>query len=725
MNRICLYTFFAILWSICTGCNGQENGNSSAKLEIVTASVVGTKKDVTAEFAREELERFLTATGDIRLVETPGQADWTFELTVDTQMEPYSFGYETSRAPRKRIRINGPDSACLLHGVYTLLEDMGYLFDITGPVYPNRMSLEKIQVSNMVRPVVLKRGISEHVNFPMDVSAYPIDEAKEYIRNLARMRMNAITFHSYPNQWLEVSRGDKTDFAGSFFYGQRHDVPQDELLKRILRNEKTYCIPEIEPYFDDQPRKSALAVQWMASLMTECKRAGMTVGMSFESRRTDQNTESTLETAKAAVRLYPMLDRLELRTQEYGPWGPGFDSDQTRQIAKDHFGPDVLEKYPKIAEVISRPKGRFNVFLGELGHNIRAIEVMRKHFSSKNDPEIIFGVYCTVPEFLDAVLPLMRDRLDPSISWALMPGHGAWRTARHMPKIDFQPEDLRGIQFYNWVEFDGIIYLQQMCVSALQTVMQQLIDINGTPRIDNIVYLPWHHAECRTNFRYASVSAFEGPVTAVSFYRDYARKLGVEGTDSYVRAMLDLEKADAMATDSGGPSLGFCFVQLWGKGLGLYGKYNIEIIEKIRRQYESALTHLQEAERVTRNQPARKYLSFLDNRIRYTITYLKGQAKGTELQEVVGDKTPAQLSKSEQEKVIRICDQALALMNQAMTLMSEKIADRGTEGHLISLYYTPVAVLKRIRQEYGGAESDVLLENLETPDAPPMPIIAD
>ena len=63
----------------------------------------------------------------------------------------------------------------------------------------------------------------------------------------------------------------------------------------------------------------------------------------------------------------------------------------------------------------------------------------------------------------------------------------------------------------------------------------------------------------------------------------------------------------------------------------------------------------------------------------------------------------------------------LAYLQQGMEIFSEAIVDRGGEGHLISLYYTPVAVLKRIRYEYGGVGTDIP-PHAETIDAPPPPV---
>lgn len=62
-------------------------------------------------------------------------------------------------------------------------------------------------------PVAKFRGIRQHINFPMDISSYTLKDAKQYIQNLARMRFNFITFHSYPGQWYEVKKKDTIEYA--------------------------------------------------------------------------------------------------------------------------------------------------------------------------------------------------------------------------------------------------------------------------------------------------------------------------------------------------------------------------------------------------------------------------------------------------------------------------------------------------------------------------------
>jgi hypothetical protein len=91
--------------------------------------------------------------------------------------------------------------------------------------------------------------------------------------------------------------------------------------------------------------------------------------------------------------------------------------------------------------------------------------------------------------------------------------------------------------------------------------------------------------------------------------------------------------------------------------------------------------------------------------VRCTLLYLKAMAKGSELQRFKGLE-PHQLSETQKAELTRICDAALGLLEQYMALHAEAMPDRGCQGTLISLFYTPPAVLKRIREEYAGIPSD-------------------
>jgi hypothetical protein len=204
------------------------------------------------------------------------------------------------------------------------------------------------------------------------------------------------------------------------------------------------------------------------------------------------------------------------------------------------------------------------------------------------------------------------------------------------------------------------------------------------------------------------------------FYTGYAQSLGIDRAGVYASAMTLLDDADSQARYEL-PNVGFSFVGCWGQeGLGYYGVFQHEKVTDVQAKYTQALDLLRICAQTTTNPDGQVYLTFLINRVFATATYLQAIDAATGLQPICNGRTPDQLKPSEQIAVRAICNQALALMERYMEIHAEALPDRGCEGTLISFYYTPPAVLKRIRAEYGSGQ---VISSAAVPfDAPPSPI---
>lgn len=149
----------------------------------------------------------------------------------------------------------------------------------------------------------------------MDISSYSLKEAKEYIRNLARMRMNAITFHSYNGQWHPYRKDGQRVAAGHFFYGQRHSLPSRPETAAAIQNRRAFCIPEAEAVLDEPDKREQFAVYWLNEVMNTAKEVGMKVTLSMECQESTP-LEAEKEVVTEALRLYPQIDVIELITPE-------------------------------------------------------------------------------------------------------------------------------------------------------------------------------------------------------------------------------------------------------------------------------------------------------------------------------------------------------------------------------------------------------------------------
>ncbi len=648
-------------------------------------------------FAEGELNQFLP------------NVQTTIDCKVDTALPAYTFAGEKTATG---ILLKGADDTCVLHAVYTFLEQMGWRFEITGPVKLSEADPAAFEPFS-VTPTVKQRGIRQHINFPMDISSYTLEEAKAYIRNLARLRYNHITFHSYPNQWIDGDQDGDLKTAGGFFYGQRHDIPEHPLLQQVIANDKTYCIPEIEPHFDDEQKRSDMAIAWLQAVMAEAKRCGLRIQFSFEPRQTGQDLTLTLATCRHILELYPQIDTLELISTETGGWGEPNSEDVVRATLADHYS-EALQNSPEFNSAIACGKANFDGIMAQLAHLIPATREFKSEAAAKG-VETALGIYCVLPEFHPAIFRVVRELLPMDIPFVILPEHSSGRVADALGQIDQSAKDWQRTFIYSWLEFDGTMYLQQNGVPGLERLLIGLGD-----KVQGMAFNHWRTAENQLVARYAADACLHGSIPALEYYADYAEALGIGEPEAFSEAHRLMAEADWMATNKLF-NIGFCYYGCWGReGLGYFEKWQISDIEANHSLFEQARNLLGQCAKTTRSEAGREFLAFLDNRVRCTMVYLKAMAKGSELQAFKGLE-PGQLSDEQKETLVEICDSAIARLEQYMALHAEAMPDRGCEGTLTSVYNVPPAVLKRIRQDYAGIPSDQAHSD-QGHDEPPSPI---
>ena len=119
--------------------------------------------------------------------------------------------------------------------------------------------------------------------------------------------------------------------------------------------------------------------------------------------------------------------------------------------------------------------------------------------------------------------------------------------------------------------------------------------------------------------------------------------------------MDELNKADWKMTTSL-PELRICWSGSWGgswgessndgrRNIGYFGMWSVDSIMAVKEQFEDARKRLAVCIKETENENGKKYLSFLDNRLRTTIIYMKAMQKGAELQPLFLEKSLRNLLK--------------------------------------------------------------------------------
>jgi hypothetical protein len=113
---------------------------------------------------------------------------------------PQEFVIQTIQPQKERIVcIIGGDEAGTLYGAFRFCELLGVRFYLHGDVIPDqRRSAELPQIRESGKPLFDTRGIQPFHDFPEGPDWWDRDDYLSYVSQLAKLRMNFLGFHCYP-----------------------------------------------------------------------------------------------------------------------------------------------------------------------------------------------------------------------------------------------------------------------------------------------------------------------------------------------------------------------------------------------------------------------------------------------------------------------------------------------------------------------------------------------
>ena len=641
-------------------------------------TIIDPRGKQVIEYGVQELSTILKDKFDVRVSGNASHDGWNIMLKVDPGMKPFSFSVKQPETGKYRtIYLSGHDETCVLHAIYTMMEVMGYTFDLTGIRRPENPSIQSLTgYSRVIYPVVERRGIRQHINFLMDISSYPLAEAKEYIKNLARLRMNYITFHSYPGQWYSYGYQGTQQLAGSFFYGEQDLIPKDSSVRKFIRNDSFYCIPEIEPFWNDHEKRSQMAIKWLNGVMAESKRVGMTVRFSYELRTPGIDFART--TSEAILKEYPLIDEMEFITEEDVPG-----------------------------------------YLDEVTNDVSCAKALRDTLRKRN-VRLSTGIYNTTQDELKKGFDLLRNITPPDMKLTVLPAHGARMADKNLLGIPFTKEDINRTMIYSWIQLDGMMYLQQNPVEGISALIADNLRINDNKPLYGICWNHWQNYENRTAARYAAEAMIDGPKPIRKFYDSLAERLGIGDSATYASAMEKLDETDDYCRQNI-VTIGFCPKIYWSKnnkGISHYGRYKKDKLLSAVDQYTETKNEVHSCIKSVRNKDSKTDLQFLENRIACSIFYLKAFVAMSELEPLF--KKSHVLSHQDSAMVVQQSKVALAYENSYLQTFSKFILDRGCEGTLESFYSVPLQALKNIIYRYENKKTDNSFDDQQF-DEPPAP----
>jgi len=121
-------------------------------------------------------------------------------LVKDVKLGPQQYLLKTvERDGRRIVLVTGGDGVGTLYGAYRLAEHLGVRFFLHGDVVPDKqIPLRLPEVNETGKPLFELRGVNPWGSHPFGFDLWNTDDYKAHIAQLAKMRMNFIGMHCYP-----------------------------------------------------------------------------------------------------------------------------------------------------------------------------------------------------------------------------------------------------------------------------------------------------------------------------------------------------------------------------------------------------------------------------------------------------------------------------------------------------------------------------------------------
>ena len=621
-----------------------------------------------------------------------------------------------------RCEIRGQSPNEVLAGVYAYLERLGFCFTVRGPVPPDAVVQALPVFTGEVQAQVARRGIRQHINFPMDISSYPLAEAQEYIRNLARMRMNTMTFHLYEacgwyHQTLagKSMLSDPTVSVPTAFYSEKHRVPSHPAALAHIRNRHCFCRPEMEAIYGTEASR-ANAYYFLQMLLREAKRYGMYVIISLETfgsdlaelfaddRPKEQNlwVDATFDALDQATQLYGEADEWELISRE-NCLSPCDDIETAGLFWLRQLCPAWSEEKMR-ANIVREAEGADRKYLNCLEAVTVALETWRR---VAQHPELgprlagkqrAVGLYSTDPRTMQSLTRVLNEAVPEDMMIAWLPAHGAQNIELHLPFMEWSPAEMQRLRLYSWIEVDGSMYAQQY--------EPTYIGRNLAHPCHAVLFHHWRNAENELGLLFAAQHALRG-VSPDDFARQTVAPLwGIDDAEAVAHVLQRLEALWLMIGYRDRWAGGFCYFPCWWhcdqeKTMEWIGYGPTESPDKAIARAESVLADVRAVLPSARRLAGVERLRFLAACLEATIANMRCNGHMHDMRQYLLSIDRTAMTPAQREEYTRLGHLALADAEHWMDIMAQQVADRGVEGNLTSFEHVVIRYIRRFIARYG------------------------
>lgn len=190
---------------------------------------ISSNASALEQLAAKEIRRFVYQRTDELLVISQETADnnTAIKLEIDHQLEEQEFKLKTNG---NILTISGGSPQALLYGAYEFAEQLGVRFYMHGDVIPDeKIAFSMPQMDIQDKPLFRLRGIQPFHDFPEGPDWWNEQDYKAIIAQLAKMKMNFVGFHTYPERTGFDGDGYKAEPL--VWIGKKEDVNEDGTVK--------------------------------------------------------------------------------------------------------------------------------------------------------------------------------------------------------------------------------------------------------------------------------------------------------------------------------------------------------------------------------------------------------------------------------------------------------------------------------------------------------------
>ena len=278
--------------------------------------------------------------------------------------------------------IVGYDGISLLYGVYALLEQLGYSFQLSHDVIPKPQKLFSFtnwEISDF--PLKEERIIFNWHNFLSGCTGWDLDDWKHWIRQAVKLRFNAIMIHTYGNNPLNTfnynGESKEIGYLSTTLKGRDWGTEHVNDVRRLTGGElfQAHTFGSNAALVADEDR-SATATRLMQQVFDFADQLGLKIYFAFDIDTRTANPQNILATlpeesvitttdgfrianpetaqglafyiaqAESLLNKYPQVDNLCIWTRKFNP-NPAWLT-PLRGITPDQFPENWQKEYGSI-----------------------------------------------------------------------------------------------------------------------------------------------------------------------------------------------------------------------------------------------------------------------------------------------------------------------------------------------------------------------------------------